>query len=132
MYKFKAFGHENVQAKHLTTIEITKHKDLSLRGDCIIAVSSDFDLTKIKDEIIGKNNAEITLEANDIKETFTFSINQDFNDNEELVFRRSDFTSKRTLGIRSDKSCIDLNKELIQQLKNPKTILTIILKCKNN
>ena len=39
---FKAYGHENIRATHNRTIEFTKHKELSVRGDCIIGVNSDF------------------------------------------------------------------------------------------
>ena len=66
MYKFKAHGHANVLATHRNTIEITKHKELSLKGDCIIAVNSDFDLEKIKEEINNNSTIEITIKANSI------------------------------------------------------------------
>ena len=42
-----AFGHKNVRATHRTTLEITKDEELSVRGDCIVAVAADkgfFDL----------------------------------------------------------------------------------------
>ena len=50
-YKFKAYGHPNITAKHKTTLEFTKDKELSLRGDCIVGVKSDFELPLIKNFI---------------------------------------------------------------------------------
>ena len=132
MYKFKAFSHKNILAKHRNTIEITKHKDLSLKGDCIIGVNSDFELKKIKEEIKGKNRIEIIINANKIEDSFTAEINHKFADKEEIVFRRSDFSSERTLGIHCNKACIDLKEELIKELKNHKTVLEVTIKCKNN
>ena len=132
MYKFKAFGHKNVLATHRNTIEITKHKDLSLKGDCIIAVDSDFELKKIKEEIKDNKTIETTIKANNIQDSFTAEINPNFNDKEEIVFRRSEFSSKRTLGIRCIKACIDLKEQLIKELKNPETVLEIQIQCKNS
>ena len=132
MYRFKAFGHKNVLAKHRNTIEITKDKELSLKGDCIIAVNSDFNLKEVKQEINNNSTIEITIKANNIEDSFEATINKDFNNKEEIVFRRSNFNSERTLGIHCNKACTDLNKQLIQELKNPETTLEITIRCKNN
>jgi len=35
-----AKGHKNVKATHRTTLEVTKDKYLTPRGDCIIAISA--------------------------------------------------------------------------------------------
>ena len=50
-YSFTCYGHENITAKHKTTLEFTKDKDLSLKGDCIVGVNADFDINKIKELI---------------------------------------------------------------------------------
>ena len=43
-YSFTAYGHKNILATHKTTIEFTKDKELSLKGNCIVGVRADFDL----------------------------------------------------------------------------------------
>ena len=115
-YSFTSFGHPNITAKHKTTIEFTKDKELTLKGDCIIGVNSDFDLEKIKDF---KNKVRIIIKVNNLKEEINCEINPNFNDKQEIVIRKSDFLSKRTLGINSNKACANLNNELIAKLKNP-------------
>ena len=61
--RIHAFGHENVLCTHKSTIEITKHKSLSEKGDCIIGVNASkacSDLTsELKYNI--KNGKKITV-----------------------------------------------------------------------
>lgn len=115
-YSFFSFGHSNITAKHKNTIEFTKDKDLTLKGDCIIGVNSDFDLKKIKELIKNSKKIRILIKVDDLTEEITCKTNPDFDDNEEIVIRKSDFVSKRTLGIKADKACSDLNKEFIKKL----------------
>lgn len=123
-YSFTAFGHPNITAKHKTTIELTKDNDLTLNGDCIIGVNSDFKLNEIKKF---QNKIKIMLKVNSIKEEINCEVNHDFDDDNEIVIRKSDFISNRTLGIKSDKACIDLKKELINKLKNPDQKIEILI-----
>jgi hypothetical protein len=44
------YGHKNIQATHKTTLEFTKDKHLSKKGDCIIAVAADKALTDLSGE----------------------------------------------------------------------------------
>lgn len=127
MYSFSAYGHQNITAKHKTTLEFTKDREVTKRGDCILGVNADFDLESIKKIIKGKEKIKITIKAGDFSEEISAEINKDFDDKNEIVIRRSDFSSKRTLGIHSDKACIDLNKKLIELMKNPSQKLTIVL-----
>ena len=59
-----AFGHENVQAIHPSTLMFTKEKHLSNTGDCIIAVAADkalSDFTQTFKEMLKKPNAKLTI-----------------------------------------------------------------------
>ena len=61
-YSFTCYGHENITCKHKTTLEFTKDKDLSLKGDCIVGVKADFSLKGVKEFIkILNNNKKITI-----------------------------------------------------------------------
>jgi len=128
-FEIIAKGHKNILSKHKSTFEITKDKELSPKGDCIIGVDidkslNDFPLklkekianseTKIKvslktlngyDEIIGFGNEKLTL-----------------NHPTDIVIRKSSFTCSRTLMIKSDKAAIDLDENLIEDLKNNKEL----------
>jgi uncharacterized protein len=132
-YKFHAYGHKNITARHKTTLEFTKDKELTLKGDCIVGVNADFELEKIK-EFIKKSknlNIKITLESeNNIKESISAKLNPNFNDDKELVIRKTEFVSDRTIATSSDKASNDLNKELINLLRKNKSKITLILENK--
>ncbi len=121
---FSAKGHRNILAKHKATLEFTKDPDVTLMGDCIIGVSSDFSYDDIK-KILNAKKIAIMISAGDMKERVTAIPNPSFSSNEEIVIRRSNFTSERTLAINADKACIDLNRNLINKLKDPGTVIKI-------
>ncbi|MDP7179882.1 MAG: DUF371 domain-containing protein [Candidatus Woesearchaeota archaeon] len=122
MYEFSAFGHSNILSNHKTTIEFTKDKELTLNGDCIVGVRADFELPLLKKFIENKikNNdksLKITIKMKNKEEVISAQINPDFDDSEEIVIRKSEFNSKRTLGIRSDKGARDLDRGFVDGLK---------------
>ncbi len=152
-YLFTCFGHENITARHKTTLEFTKEEELSLKGDCIIGVKADFSLAQLKSFIKSlKNNRKITIIIETINEDYNnrnyneeknnnlkknivedkikiniankkiiekinAEINPNFNSNKEMVIRKTDFISERTLAIKADKAAFGLNKDLIDFLK---------------
>ena len=124
---FTAYGHPNITARHKTTIEFTKDKELTKKGDCIVGVKADFSLKAIK-KIINKNKKiKIIIKVDDIKDTITGYVNPDFNDDKEIVIRKTDFVSKRTLMINADKACGDLDRKLLLALKDVNKKICIIL-----
>ena len=128
-YKFKAYGHPNITAKHKTTLEFTKDKELSLRGDCIVGVKSDFELPLIKNFIsqLKKNKIKITIEVDDLKEEIIAEVNPDFDSDREMVIRKSEFKDERAFAVRADKSSIELKRELVECMKKPDCIVEIFL-----
>ena len=129
-YTFNAHGHPNILATHKTTLEFTRDSELSLKGDCIVGVRADFELNKIK-KIINKsknNKIKILIETENkkINGIIEAELNPNFNDNNEIVIRKTDFVSKRTFAIRSNKAAFELNRELIDYLKQKKAIKVTI------
>ncbi len=173
-YKFNAYGHPNILATHKTTLEFTKDKEVSLRGDCIIGINSDFDLGKLKDFIkktIKNYNKKIIITIKTIpkptkikdfwgtskikdfavqkiqkfsrtenlknflvnkkiQETITAEVNPHFNSNKEFVVRKTNFVSERTFAISSNKAAFELNRKLINFLKEKKNRISIIIENK--
>jgi hypothetical protein len=130
-----ANGHENIEATHLTTLEITKEANLSRRGDCIIAVAADKSLADLSEEFkesLRKPGAKLTLtiEANGI----TAQINAYGSPKlilthpSDMVVRKSSYIDDRTLAINADKAAADLPRKLVEKLRNPKQKARIILK----
>jgi len=122
-------GHTNVQSLHSKTIEITKDKDLTLNGDCIIGVNANKSCRDLSTEIkekIKKNNSLIEVEI--IVEPYSFVIKGNGNDNlllsnhEYIVLRKSKFICDRTLSINCDFSSLDIPRNIIDILKNPSNI----------
>ena len=71
---------------------------------------------------------KVIITVDDLKEEITAEINKDFDDKREIVIRKTDFVSKRTLGIKADKAAIDVNRDLVDKLKdsNVRGIVEII------
>ncbi len=131
-YKFHAYGHPNILATHRTTLEFTKDSELTLKGDCIVGVKADFELEKIKNFIKKLRNKKITitietLNNKKIKEKIKAEFNPHFNSDKEIVIRKTDFVSERTLAIKSNKAAFELNKDLIVFLKEKENKIIVII-----
>ena len=117
---FYCYGHENVLSLHKNTIEFTKDSSLTKNGDCILGIKADFDYTKLIEFVNENEGKKIKAEiiVDDIKDEFSFDINPDFLDKEEIVIRKSEFNSERTLGFRLDKAAKDIKRELVDKVKD--------------
>jgi hypothetical protein len=133
-----AYGHENVLATNRTTLEITKDKHLTKKGDCIIAVSADKALSDLDlrfKKILRQDNAKliIQIEAGDTSEIVHAlgSSRLILLHPTDMVVRKSDYLSDRTLAVKADKAAIDLSDKIVKRLRNPKQKVTIklIVKC---
>ena len=119
-------GHPNVQSLHARTIEITKDKDLTLNGDCIIGVNAnksckDLD-SGVKKRIKKKDSL---IEIGLIVEPYSFTI-KGFGDDklsltneDDIVLRKSKFICDRTLSINCNFSSLEIPREIINSLKYP-------------
>jgi len=129
-----ARGHKNIQATHLTTLEFTKENDVSRSGDCIVAVSADKAMPGLSDEFREKlleENARLTIliEAGGIAETVKAcgSAHLTLIHPKEIVVRKSNYVSGRTLAVNADKASADLSRDLIEKLRNPAQKVKITL-----
>ena len=133
-YSFSCYGHHNITAKHKTTLEFTKDEDLSLRGDCIAGIRADFELSKIIEFIKRSGNKKIaiiiqTISKNKkIQDKIIAEINPDFSSNKELVIRKTDFISERTFAIKSNKAAFELNRDLVEFLKEERNKIKVVIK----
>jgi uncharacterized protein len=117
-------GHPNVQSLHSRTIEITKDKELTLNGDCIVGVNANKscrDLSPSIKEKIKKNNSAIEIEL--VVEPYNFIIKGSGSDNlllsnpEDIVLRKSKFICDRTLSINCNFSSLEIPRKIIDELK---------------
>lgn len=124
-YNFTAFGHENILARHKSTLEFTKDREISKRADCIIGVNSDFDIKLLKRFLRGKKSIRAVLKIGNEKFEVNALPNALFDDEREIVVRKGDFASERTLGINADKSASDIPEKIVKMLQNPQQKLKI-------
>jgi len=114
---FNIYGHKNTLSTHKNTIEFTKDYDLTEKGDCILGVKAGFDYSELKKIVNKYSKIQIKISVDGLSETINCEINKDFDDMHEIVIRRTDFISKRTLGIRADKAAKDINRRIVEILK---------------
>jgi len=129
--KIYAYGHQNVLGTHKTTIEITKNLNVTVKGDCIVAVNatkacSDLNLD-LKEKIKNGGKFIIIFEVDDVKDSFEGfgNIKLSLSDMEDMVFRKSNFICERTVLINCTKAARDINRDLIEKLRMPEKKLSI-------
>jgi len=128
-----ACGHPNVLSTHTTTIEITKHSELTTTGDCIIGVNASHACVELNPEIktaikSGKK-IKVTLKIGDMEDVVTGygAPELTLTHANDIVIRKSTFSCSRTLMINADKAACDLKPELIERLKKPTTKLNFTI-----
>jgi uncharacterized protein len=118
-------GHENILATHRNTLEITKEPEISRRADCIVGVSSSKSCPDLDPKIVshiksgGALAFRITVEDSSCGFLGFGSRELQLSDPKEMVLRRSDFISPRTLAIRCDAAAVDLPRILVSYLQDP-------------
>ncbi|WP_457591697.1 DUF371 domain-containing protein [Geoglobus sp.] len=126
-----AYGHENITAKHRTTLEITKDSELTPRGDCIIGVKADKSVRdlkpELKREIRSGKRLEITLELPDYGLSVSFraygSPELSLSHESDVVVRKSGYVCGRTLAVRSELAAADVNREFVKLLRDRRTLI---------
>ncbi len=133
-----AYGHENVQATHKTTLEITKDKHLTKNGDCVIAIAADKSLAdlspKFKERLRGRKT-KLTIRINVGRSVEILRAQGNpyliLSHPSAIVLRKSDYVCSRTLAIRSDKAAGDLSRSFVEKLKKPGRKVRIVLIIEN-
>ena len=132
--KVLAFGHENIQATHPSTLMFTREKRLSKNGDCIVALAADKAVADLSPEFkdkLRKPNAKLTIliEADGLTEQINASGSPKLilTNPTDMVIRKSDYICNRTLAIHADKAANDLPRAFVEKLKDPKQEVKVTL-----
>jgi hypothetical protein len=127
-----ARGHPNIKAIHRTTLEITREKYLTPRGDCIIGVASDKAARDLNDDlkkIIKRSDSIIViiLRTNNYMDYIlaTGSDKLILGDDKKVIIRKSTYIEPATIAIRSNKAARDIDRRLINELRNSDTVLRV-------
>ena len=120
----RARGHPLVQGTHRTTFEVTRDETLTPSGDCIIGIGADkgaADLDPGLKAVLRDGRAVLTTRLTaggvtvEVRSRGSAALTLDHP--ADLVWRRSDFISDRTVGIRSDHTAATLPREFIEALR---------------
>ncbi len=126
-----AYGHPNITARHRTTLQMTKDKEITLRADCVIGVRADKsvrDLSReLKSHLIEEGSVSITISVRGMG----FSL-EAFGDPRlrltharDVVVRKSDFVDDRTLVIRSTAAARDLPREMVRAMRRADEVIVM-------
>jgi len=114
---FHAWGDEGITATHKTTFEITKDDYVTIKGDCIIGINSDFDGEALRQFVKKFTKVRIILRTGALKQVINALTNPDFDDDREFVVRMGVHKDKRTFAICADKSAKYLDREFVDALQ---------------
>jgi len=129
-----AKGHPNVLCTHDTTLEITKDKNLTPNGNCIIGIEASkacSDLNKNLLNYIKKGNKiEVFIKYEDMVDNFFGFGHKDLtlDSKNDMVFRKSNYICDRTVLINCSKSSIELSRDLVNKIKHTTDKFLIIFK----
>ncbi len=136
IFKIKTKGHKNVSSLHKSTFEITKDAEIGPTADCIIGVDMNQSMLnfphEFKDKIADSNTKiKVILDTENGHDEITGFGHEDLTLTHptDIVCRTSDYTCSRTLMIGADKAARDLDKNLIEDLKNEKIMEVTIKLC---
>ena len=121
-------GHPMVRSSHPTTVEITTEDYLTENGECIIGVGAAKGCAGLSGAVregLRREGSRVTLKVAAGGLSYVIRAYGDprltLTDPRDMVVRKSDYISGRTLAVRADASSRDLPRDLIRLLKNPAT-----------
>ncbi len=129
---FHAYGHPAILSTHPTTLEITTSHELTRRGDCIVAVKSPSavrnvpeDLKRVLSSSSGRGRLRLQVGRFEFAVEGKGDPRLTFSHETDLVVRKSGFISDRTLMIHTDKSSMDIPREMVRLLQDPTCRVTV-------
>jgi uncharacterized protein len=121
-------GHPMVRSTHPTTIEITTEDYLTENGDCIIGVGASKGCAGLGSEVkeqLRKPGSLVTFRIVAGPAMFEVRAAGDprltLSDPHEMVIRKSNFISDRTVAVNADAASRNIPRNLVRLLKNPAT-----------
>ncbi|MBB6089784.1 hypothetical protein HNR49_001153 [Halobacterium salinarum] len=118
-----ATGHDNVTARHDSTLELTTDDFLTPAGDCILGIDADCSPAAFSDAFVAACQdaaATITLvlDTPQHRDEITGSGHPDltFTNDRSMVGRTSTYVDDRTVFVDADKAAADVDRELVAAL----------------
>jgi len=125
-------GHPMVRSLHPTTIEVTTEESLTERGDCIVGVCASKGCAQLGPWVKeGLRRAGSKVTARFVVGSFKFEVKAagdprlQLSHPHDIVIRKSEFASERTLAVHADKASRDFPRDMVRLLRNPSTTGTL-------
>ena len=128
----RAKGNKLIKATHKSTLEVTKENFLTERGDCIIGINSTHSVKDLpldlKEYLLNEGKIKIEIKVDDLIDSLIAygSKNLKLTNEKSIVIRKSNYIDDRTLAIYSNKSAIDIDRKIIEELRKEKDLFFII------
>ena len=122
-------GHPMVRSAHPTTIEVTTEDHLTPRGDCIVGVGASAGCAQLDARLkegLRRKESRVTIRM--FVGPYTFEVKAEGDPRLELshphdiVIRKSDYVSDRTLAVRANAAARDIPREIVRQLRDPDAV----------
>ena len=121
-----------VMSAHPTTIEVTTEDHLTPRGDCIVGVGASAGCAQLDAQLkdgLRRKGSKVTIRMYVGPNVFEVKAEGDprleLSHPHDIVIRKSDYVSDRTLAVKADAAARDIPREIVHQLKNPDTVGTL-------
>ena len=121
-------GHPMVRSLHPTTIEVTTEGHLTEKGDCIIGVGATKGCLQLSEEVkegLRRKDSHVTIRIVVGEQEFKVAARGDprleLSHPHDMVIRKSDFVSDRTLAVRADAAARDIPRAIIRLLRDGAT-----------
>lgn len=122
-------GHPMVRSTHPTTIEVTTEEHLTESGDCIIGVAADKGCAQLDQRLkegLRRNGARVSIRI--IVGSLSYCVEArgdsrlELTHPRDMVIRKSDFMSGRTLAVNANAAAKDIPREIVRRLRDPGTV----------
>jgi len=130
----RAKGHRNIKALHTSTLEITTEKNLTPRGDCIIGVSADKPASRlspnIKRALRSEKSVLVTIFLSGEHWDYVIARgnkNLTLTSDKKIIIRKSNYIEPSTIGVKANKSAKDLDRALIDNLRQGAELIVLFI-----
>lgn len=126
-----AFGHPNIRANHATTWQVTTEANITVKGDCIIGVKATASTKALPLELKkhlqygGRLEYFLILDGEILHGISHGHPDLTLDDHIDIVMRKSEYISPRTIAIRSSLTARQIPREWVTKLQDPQTRLEI-------
>jgi hypothetical protein len=118
-----------VRSTHPTTIEVTTQAHLTDRGDCIIGVCASKGCAQLDARVkegLRREESRVTIRilvgGRSFQVTAAGDPRLELSHPHDMVIRKSNFVSNRTLVVRADAAAKDIPREMVRLLRDPASV----------